>query len=88
MDETDTSRGERPIRREGVRRRMSFRTRCLTGGAAVGLAGLLVIAAVLRPSPTGLGTHQQLGLPPCTFRAMFGSRCPTCGMTTAWSNVM
>ncbi|GAB6165374.1 DUF2752 domain-containing protein [Thermostilla marina] len=67
---------------------MGRRARCLIGGVAVGLVALFVIAAVLRPDPTGLGTHQQLGLPPCTFRVVFGARCPTCGMTTAWANLM
>ncbi|MGH7127701.1 MAG: DUF2752 domain-containing protein, partial [Planctomycetaceae bacterium] len=34
----------------------------------------------------GYGTHQQLGLPECTFRTMFGIGCPSCGMTTSFSN--
>ena len=50
------------------------------------LLGLLAVARVLTPSPAGMGTHQQLGLPPCTFDAMFGVRCPSCGMTTSWSH--
>ena len=40
------------------------------------------------PSPPGYGTHQQLGLPPCTFWVLFGRPCPTCGMTTAWAHLM
>jgi hypothetical protein len=57
---------------------------------AIGLVlwGLLIVAAMLKPDPSGLGTHRQLGLPPCSFAMLFGIRCPTCGMTTAWSNVM
>ncbi len=47
--------------------------------------GLLVVAGRLEPSPSGLGTHQQLGLPPCTMLVMFGVRCPSCGMTTSWA---
>ncbi|MGI9474277.1 MAG: DUF2752 domain-containing protein, partial [Rubripirellula sp.] len=47
---------------------------------------LLVIARNLSPSQQGLGTHQQLGLPPCSMRVMFGIRCPGCGMTTSWSH--
>ena len=45
-------------------------------------------ARCLVPDPRGLGTHQQLGLPPCTFRVLFGRPCPACGMTTAWANVL
>ncbi len=45
----------------------------------------LVVAARLTPDPAGLGTHQQLGFPPCAFRAVWGVRCPACGMTTSWA---
>ncbi len=53
----------------------------------LGLSALLVTAAWLKPDPygLGLGTHEQLGLPPCGFREYFGIRCPSCGMTTSWS---
>ncbi|MEM8668420.1 MAG: DUF2752 domain-containing protein [Planctomycetota bacterium] len=47
--------------------------------------GALVVASQLRPDSRGLGTHQQLGLPPCSMRVMFGIRCPGCGMTTSWA---
>ncbi len=47
--------------------------------------GLLAVAALLTPDDRGLGTHQQLGLPPCSMRLLFGIRCPACGMTTSWS---
>jgi hypothetical protein len=56
--------------------------------AGIGLLGLLAIAAMLEPSPLGHGTHQQLGLPPCTFWVLFGRPCPTCGMTTAWAHLV
>lgn len=49
---------------------------------------LLAIAATLLPDADGLGTHQQLGLPPCSMRVLFGVRCPACGMTTSWSHFM
>jgi hypothetical protein len=57
---------------------------------ASGLLALLVVARCLVPDPEGrgFGTHQQLGLPPCTFYVVTGWRCPTCGMTTAWSHVV
>jgi len=57
-------------------------------GAGTLLLGLLGLAATLTPSRSGLGTHQQLGLPPCTFEAILGVRCPTCGMTTSWSHLL
>jgi hypothetical protein len=56
--------------------------------AALGLAAVLATAGWLSPDPRGFGTHQQLGLPPCTFKALFGVRCPACGMTTSWSNLI
>lgn len=49
------------------------------------LLALIVISMVLRPDPTGLGTHQQLGLPACTSVQLLGMRCPACGMTTSWA---
>jgi len=52
------------------------------------LLGLLITAARLTPSPRGMGTHQQLGLPPCTIVALYGIPCPSCGMTTAWAHLL
>ncbi|MBS0265172.1 MAG: DUF2752 domain-containing protein [Planctomycetes bacterium] len=40
----------------------------------------------LDPDPRGFGTHQRLGLPPCTFRALLDIPCPGCGMTTSFSH--
>lgn len=59
---------------------------CLVSG--LGLLALLVLARSLTPSPEGIGTHQQLGLPPCTAVVLWGIPCPTCGMTTSWSWVV
>ena len=47
---------------------------------------MLAVAGRLSPSPSGLGTHQQLGFPPCTLRVLAGIECPVCGMTTSWSH--
>lgn len=52
------------------------------------LIALLIVAASLQPDAAGFGTHQQLGLPPCSSLVMFGFRCPACGMTTSWAYLM
>ena len=65
---------------------LSPRSRFLAALVGAGLLALLVLAFQLRPDPRGWGTHEQLGLPRCTFLAWVGKRCPACGMTTAWAN--
>jgi hypothetical protein len=61
--------------------------RRLTGAAvAVCAAAILGLAAWLEPSPTGLGTHSRLGMPPCGWIVMVDVPCPTCGMTTAFAH--
>ena len=64
---------------------MAGHQRLLLLAAGGGLLLLLVVAAWLTPDPRGLGTHQRLGLPPCSFLQLTGWRCPSCGMTTSWS---
>jgi hypothetical protein len=44
-----------------------------------------VIGLCLRPDPSGHGTHQELGLPPCPSALLFDRPCPGCGLTTSWS---
>jgi len=46
---------------------------------------VLGIALSLNPDPSGIGTHQQLGLEPCGFLTWAGYPCPMCGMTTTFS---
>ena len=64
----------------------SLRWLCLSAGVV--LLALLVVARCLEPSPSGLGTHQQLGFPACTTILVWGMPCPTCGMTTSWALVV
>ena len=49
--------------------------------------GVLVTARLLTPAVTGVGTHEQLGLPPCGFLALTGWPCPACGLTTAFAHL-
>jgi hypothetical protein len=49
-------------------------------------AGMLGIGLWLTPKPAGTGSHEELGLPPCSFLATTGYPCPTCGCTTAVSH--
>jgi hypothetical protein len=59
---------------------------------AAALVAILAIAAWLEPSARGFGTHEmlytRLGRPaqPCTWVALTGKPCPTCGMTTAFAH--
>ena len=67
---------------------LSVRDRAISAAVAVGLLFPLALAVWLQPAHERIGTHQQLGLPPCTFRVLFGWSCPTCGMTTAFSHTV
>lgn len=46
---------------------------------------VLGIARLLNPEGSGQGTHEQLGLPPCTFHLITGHGCPGCGLTTSFA---
>ena len=50
-------------------------------------ATVLGIARWLTPDPSGMGTHQQLGLGGCAVLTLTGVPCPMCGMTTAFSHL-
>ena len=66
-------------------RRLGRATRAGLAALALGLVAVLATAGRLRPDPRGYGTHEQLGLKPCAFRALTGRPCPHCGMTTAFA---
>jgi len=48
----------------------------------------IATAAWLSPDPSGHGTHEQLGLAPCSMMMFSGKPCPACGYTTAFSHVV
>ncbi|MGE0758889.1 MAG: DUF2752 domain-containing protein, partial [Pirellulaceae bacterium] len=68
--------------------RLSLVARIGLAGCGLTLAGLLFVAGSLQPDVRRWGTHQQLGLPPCSIQTWYRVRCPSCGMTTAWAHVM
>src|SRR5438094_461820 len=60
---------------------------------AIGLVSVFGIAAWLNPyDEAGRArrseTHLQIGLPACSFRALTGVPCPSCGMTTSFALLM
>ena len=67
-------------------RRADIGIRLRAGLVALGSLAVLGIAAGLEASDEGIGTHTQLGMPPCMFREATGYPCMTCGMTTSFSH--
>lgn len=61
-------------------------SRVLFGLWSVLLLSGFAVAWGVEPDPRGFGTHERLGLPPCSFRAFVGQPCPSCGMTTSFAN--
>lgn len=74
-----------PVRRAWVRGTLV--------GIALALTAVFAVAIWLNPynddgSPRRMATHQNMGLPPCTFYERTGVPCPSCGMTTSFSLLM
>lgn len=65
-----------------------WRVRLIAGVILTAVASVEVIAAWLSPDGSGMGTHCQLGLPPCAMVLIAGIPCPTCGMTTAFAHTI
>jgi len=66
-------------------RQLGFVHRLTAAAAAVACLAVLVVAARMRPSPTGVGTHAQWGFNSCQFLERTRLPCPTCGMTTSFA---
>jgi hypothetical protein len=66
--------------------RSTFSNRAVAAMWFAGCVTLIALASWMTPNPDGLGTHRQLGMPPCTFVTIVGLPCATCGMTTAYSH--
>jgi hypothetical protein len=55
--------------------------------AVISISAITIgISRLLEPAPPGLGTHEQLGLPPCPFFHFTGIPCPGCGLTTSFAH--
>lgn len=65
---------------------IGMRGRCVLAVWSLFLLAGFALALHLEPDARGFGTHQQLGLPPCTVRVLLGIPCPSCGMTTSFSH--
>jgi hypothetical protein len=59
-----------------------------TAYLALALCSIITISLgrLLEPSADGLGTHEQMGLPPCPFFHFTGIPCPSCGLTTSFAH--
>jgi hypothetical protein len=58
------------------------------GGAwLISASVVLGLARWLEPAPSGFGTHEQLGLPPCPVLRWLHVPCPTCGLTTSFAHL-
>lgn len=65
--------------------RLGLYGRALALSVAGTCLAVIVTALQLRPSPEGVGTHQNMGLLACSMLATTGIPCPSCGMTTSFA---
>jgi hypothetical protein len=67
------------------RHALTHTQRQLTVLSGFGIVVVFGIAGWLTPDSRGFGTHQQLGMPACSFQLITGIKCPHCGLTTSFS---
>lgn len=79
-----TAKNLRPEIGSGTQFKLRF-TAALVG---LSCAAILVAAWHLQPQNLPFGPESQLSLPKCNLRETTGYPCPTCGMTTAWAQVV
>ncbi|HEB53702.1 MAG TPA: DUF2752 domain-containing protein [bacterium] len=61
----------------------------ITAAAVGGVAVFLSVALIgADPDARGHGTHEQFGMDPCGWPLVYGIPCPTCGCTTAATQVV
>jgi len=74
------------MRKTGISQRAN---RLLHAGAAAIMACGLAVCVLIKPDPSGVGTHRQLGLPGCLVCRVTGmDRCPSCGLTTGIAHLV
>jgi len=66
--------------------RVSRSGRLVAAIIAAGCLAALATAVFVTPSPTGVSSHESIGLARCQFLATSGIPCPSCGMTTSFAH--
>lgn len=83
---TESTELSPPIRPRSDGRMLPKYSRQTYGAMLIVCTGVLAVARWLTPSANGVGTHEQLGLPPCQFLQWTGIPCPNCGLTTSFAH--